>query len=182
MIKNTIKRYLKPLLEYYGKWYVYRRQRKYVSDGQRNSRWFRYAFAECGEHLTINGNPLIQDPEKIRVGSHFTINDGAQICPRGGVIIGNNVTMSRGSQITAGMLDTNNWVENRLVGTIEHVEKDVYIADGVWLCINSVVLPGVHITGKGVIVAAGAVVTKDITEDYVVVGGVPARVVKRLKK
>lgn len=43
-------------------------------------------------------------------------------------------------------------------------------------------LPGVDISGKGVIVAAGAVVTHDITEDYVVVAGVPAKVVKRLGK
>ena len=104
MIKNLIKQYFKPLLEWYGKYYVHSQQRKYVRDGHKNSRWFRYAFAECGDHLTINGNPLIHDPEKIHVGSYFTINNGAQICPRGGVYIGNYVTMSRGSQITAGML------------------------------------------------------------------------------
>lgn len=37
------------------------------------------------------------------------------------------------------------------------------------------------ISGKGVIVAVGAVVTKDITEDFVVVAGVPVKIVKRLK-
>lgn len=181
MIKNLMKQYFKPLLEWYGKYYIRSQQRKYVRDGHKNSRWFRYAFAECGDCLTINGNPLIHDPEKIHVGSYFTINNGAQICPRGRVYIGNYVTMSRGSQITAGMLDTSEWVEQRLAGTLDHVEKEVYLADGTWLCVNSVVLPGVHITGKGVIVAAGAVVTQDITEDYVVVGGIPARIIKRLK-
>lgn len=116
---------------------MHSQQRKYVRDGHKNSRWFRYAFAECGDHLTINGNPLIHDPEKIHVGSYFTINNGAQICPRGGVYIGNYVTMSRGSQITAGMLDTSKWVEKRLAGTLDHVEREVYLADGTWLCVNS---------------------------------------------
>ena len=38
------------------------------------------------------------------------------------------------------------------------------------------------LVGKGVIVAAGAVVTKDITDDFVVVAGIPAQIVKRLQK
>lgn len=58
----------------------------------------------------------------------------------------------------------------------------MYSSGGSWLCVNSVILPGVHITGKGVIVAAGAVVTNDITDDFVIVGGIPARIVKDLKK
>lgn len=55
-------------------------------------------------------------------------------------------------------------------------EKGVVIGDDVWLGRNVVVLPGVNI-GKGVIVGAGAVVTKDIP-DYAIVAGVPAKVVK----
>lgn len=78
--------------------------------------------------------------------------------------------------------NTSEWLEKRLIGTVSHIEKDVYIADGTWLCVNSIVLPGVSITGKGVIVAAGAVVTKDITENFVVVGGILAQIVKRLQK
>lgn len=54
-------------------------------------------------------------------------------------------------------------------------EKDVIIGNNVWLGAHVVVLPGVTI-GDGVIVAAGAVVTKDIPSN-VVVGGVPAKVI-----
>ena len=61
-----------------------------------------------------------------------------------------------------------------------HRALDVHIGEGCWLCVNSTVLPGVNISGKGVIVGAGAVVTKDIKEDYVLVGGVPARILKKL--
>ena len=45
---------------------------------------------------------------------------------------------------------------------------------------DAIVLPGVRITGNHVVVAAGAVVTKDITESRVIVAGNPARIVKRM--
>lgn len=140
---------------------------------------YKRLLANVGEGLVINGNPRIFNPEKIYVGENVTINDKCQIAPRGNVYIGDNVVMSRGSQIVAGELDTSNWTDGRYKDAM-HVEKPVHIGDGTWLCVNSIVLPGVSIKGKGVIVAAGAVVANDIEEDYVVVGGVPARVIKRL--
>jgi acetyltransferase-like isoleucine patch superfamily enzyme len=143
--------------------------------------YYKSILAECGEGLIVDGNIRIWNPENIYVGNKFTINDGCQISARGKVYIGNNVVMSRGSQITVGQLDTSKWIEEE--GKVRtHIQPSVYIADGCWLCINSIVLPGVKITGKGVIVAAGAVVSQDITEDYVVVGGIPAKVIKKLTK
>lgn len=142
--------------------------------------YYKEIFAECGKNLKVYGKPLIYNPENIHVGSDFAIGNGAQISARGKVYIGNHVTMSRGSQITVGQLDLSKWREEE-GKTRSHVEPPVYIADGCWLCINSIVLPGVKITGKGVVVAAGAVVASDITEDYVVVGGIPAKIIKRLK-
>ena len=147
--------------------------------GRLRARYWKLLFAECGSDLKVNGKPWIYSPHKIHVGDHFIINGRCTIAPRGEVHIGNYVTMSRGSQITAGTLDVSTW-PNEGYKEHRHTQGDVYIGDGAWLCINSIVLPGVHITGKGVIVAAGAVVTKDITEDYVVYGGVPAKLVKRL--
>lgn len=55
----------------------------------------------------------------------------------------------------------------------------MYIGDDVWIGDRVTVLPGVHI-GNGCIIAAGAVVTKDVPE-YTVAAGVPARVVKERK-
>ena len=54
----------------------------------------------------------------------------------------------------------------------------VVIGDDVWIGANAVVLPGVHI-GRHVVVAAGAVVTRDVP-DGCVVAGVPATIKKRL--
>ena len=54
--------------------------------------------------------------------------------------------------------------------------KEVVIGDDVWIGRRAIIMPGVHI-GKGCIIGAGAVVTKNIP-DYSVAAGVPARVVK----
>lgn len=141
--------------------------------------YYKEIFAECGTGLKVYGDPIIYNPENIHVGNDFAIGNGAQISARGKVYIGNHVTMSRGSQITVGQLDLSKWIEEE--GKVRsHVQPSVYIADGCWLCVNSIILPGVKIIGKGVVVAAGAVVTSDITEDYVVVGGVPAKIIKRI--
>ncbi|MBP9873243.1 MAG: hypothetical protein KBC60_04350 [Haliscomenobacter sp.] len=58
--------------------------------------------------------------------------------------------------------------------------KPVILEDHVWLATRSMVLKGVRI-GKGAVVAAGAVVTKDVPP-YTVVAGVPAKVIKHLPR
>lgn len=57
--------------------------------------------------------------------------------------------------------------------------KPVVIGDDVWIGARAIILPGVNI-GSHSVVGAGAVVTKDVP-DYSVVGGVPAKVIKRRK-
>ncbi len=54
----------------------------------------------------------------------------------------------------------------------------VTIKENAWICIGAIICPGVTI-GKNAIVAAGAVVTKDVP-DNVVVGGNPAKIIKKL--
>lgn len=54
--------------------------------------------------------------------------------------------------------------------------KPVIIGNDVWIGIRTIIMPGVRI-GNGVIIGAGAVVTKDVP-DYAIVGGVPARVLR----
>ena len=61
----------------------------------------------------------------------------------------------------------------------ECVQPSITIGDDVWIGGGAIILPGVTI-GNRVVVAAGAVVTKNV-EDDVVVAGVPAKVIKRLK-
>ena len=55
-------------------------------------------------------------------------------------------------------------------------ERPVYIGNDVWIGDRALILPGVHI-GDGSIIAAGAVVTKDVSP-YSIVAGVPARKIR----
>ena len=180
IITNLLKFMINSIIRIIGSYYYTISIKKYRISGIFLSKALPSKFAKCGKNFKVYGNPTIFDPEKIYIGDNFTINGYAQLSPRGNIYIGNNVTMSRGSQITAGELNTAEWKQKRLNETLEHIEGDVYIGDGTWLCVNSIVLPGVQITGKGVIVAAGAIVTHDITEDFVIVGGIPAKIIKHL--
>lgn len=56
---------------------------------------------------------------------------------------------------------------------------DVVIGERCWIGMNSVILPGVYL-GEGTIVGAGSVVTKSFEEGHCVIGGTPARVIKKL--
>ena len=61
--------------------------------------------------------------------------------------------------------------------TIDTLSKgDIVINNDVWIGFRSTIMSGVHI-GQGAVVAAGAVVTKDVPP-YAIVGGVPAKIIK----
>lgn len=69
--------------------------------------------------------------------------------------------------------DTNKLIDEQGVST-----QPVVISDDVWIGANAVILPGVTI-GRHCVIAAGAVVTKDVP-DNTLVGGIPAKVIKQL--
>ena len=104
-----------------------------------------------------------------RIGIHCTVI--------GPVCIGNHVNLAQGITVTAlnhNFADTNRRIDEQGIST-----KPVVIGDDVWIGANAVILPGVTI-GRHVVVAAGAVVTKDVP-DSCVVAGIPAKVVKKLE-
>ena len=105
-----------------------------------------------------------------RVGLHCTVI--------GPVCIGNHVNLAQGITITAlnhNFADSNRKIDEQGIST-----KPVVIGDDVWIGANAVILPGVTI-GRHVVVAAGAVVTKDVP-DYSLVAGVPAKEIKKLRE
>lgn len=64
-----------------------------------------------------------------------------------------------------------------LDGGLEGVSKgNIVVDDDVWIGYGCTIMSGVHI-GQGAIIAAGAVVTKDVPP-YAIVGGVPAKIIK----
>ena len=57
--------------------------------------------------------------------------------------------------------------------------KEVIIEDDVWIGHRVIILPGVNI-GKGSIIGAGSVVTRDVPQ-YAIVGGIPAKIIRYRK-
>ena len=103
-----------------------------------------------------------------RIGIHNTII--------GPVAIGNHVNLAQGVVVTAlnhNYSDTTLRIDEQGIST-----NSVTISDDVWIGANAVILPGVTI-GKHVVIAAGAVVTKDVPANCVA-GGVPAKILKNL--
>ena len=103
-----------------------------------------------------------------RIGLHNTII--------GPVKIGNNVNLAQGITVTAlnhNFSDSNKRIDEQGVST-----SPVIIEDDVWIGANAVVLPGVKI-GNHCVIAAGAVVTKDVPP-HSLVAGVPAKVIKQI--
>lgn len=105
----------------------------------------------------------------IRIGDNCVINRQCYLDGRQGIFIGDNVNISFGTSIITLQHNPND-------KSFSCTGSKVVIDDYVWIGAKSIVLPGVRI-GKGAIVAAGAVVTKDVAP-YSIVGGVPARKIK----
>jgi acetyltransferase-like isoleucine patch superfamily enzyme len=89
-----------------------------------------------------------------------------------------NIYIGKGSYIgpNVGLITANHDPQN----PDAHLEgKDIVLGERCWIGMNSVILPGV-ILGDNTVVAAGAVVTKSFEEGHCIVGGVPAKIIKKL--
>lgn len=130
---------------------------------------YRFLFGiRMDKGVVIYGGVEIRNPRQLKIGENSIIGHRSILDARRGLTIGKNVNLSTGVWI---------W-------TLEHDYQDphfgtkgaeVFIKDYAWVSCRTVILPGVTI-GTGAVVAAGAVVTKDVP-DYAVAGGVPAKVI-----
>jgi acetyltransferase-like isoleucine patch superfamily enzyme len=112
----------------------------------------------------------VRAPRRIEIGSDSTIGFDAVLDGRGGIRIGQHVNFS--SEVAL-------W-------TMQHDPDDpdfattsgpIVIEDYVWVSFRATILPNVTI-GRGAVVSAGAVVTKDVPP-MAVVGGIPAKVLRQ---
>ena len=107
--------------------------------------------------------------KNIHIGKHVFINMGCKFQDQGGIFIGDGALI--GHNVVLATLNHAMQPERRG----DMLPAPIHIGKRVWIGSNAAVLPGVTI-GDGAVVAAGAVVTKDVPANAVV-GGVPAKVI-----
>jgi len=126
-------------------------------------------FKKIGSHTNFLMGLEFRNPKNISIGSNSAINKNVLLDGRGGkLIIGNNVDIAQ---------ETNIWTLEHDVHSDMHKDSgaDVIIEDYVWIASRVTILPGVTL-GKGAVVAANSVVTKDVPA-MAIVGGIPAKVI-----
>ncbi|MDB4225822.1 acyltransferase [bacterium] len=167
------------------------------------------SFKSFGKNSLLGLNSTILKPQFISIGNNSSICNGVELsCSEAfssigkspELVIGDNVSIGEYSHITCAnkliigngvltgkrVLITDNAHGNSKKETLdkspilrEVVSKGpVIIEDNVWIGEKASIMPNVHI-GKGAIVAANAVVTKDVPA-YAIVAGVPAKIIKQL--
>ena len=121
-------------------------------------RLFPPFYTDCGKNITVGKNVFINMGCKFQDQGGITVGDGS--------LIGHNVVLATLNH------DLNPDTRKSMT------PSPIHIGNNVWIGAGAVILPGVTI-GDGAIVAAGAVVTRDV-KAYTLAGGVPARLLKKL--
>ena len=116
--------------------------------------------ADFGKNISFGKNVFVN------AGCHFQDQGGIKIGD--GVLIGHNVVLATANHALAPSKSRKLFY------------KPIVIGDNVWIGSNAVILQGVTI-GEWAVVAAGAVVTKDVAP-YTIVGGVPAKFIKNVER
>lgn len=128
--------------------------------------------AKIGSNTLIYSNVTIWAPWNLEVGDNCCIGSSVDCYNQGKIRIGNNTTISQKSYLCASTHDYNKPDFPLLL-------KPISIGNGVWIAADAFIGPNVNI-GHNAIVAARAVVVKNV-DDNTVVGGNPALKIKDRK-
>lgn len=128
--------------------------------------FIKKTLAQVGTHCFFAMGIETRYGKKIRVGNHCIINKRVLLDGRGGQLtIGNNVDIAQEVNIWTLSHDPHD-------DSYTNAGGDVVLEDYVWIASRATILPGVRI-GRGAVVAAGSVVTRDVPP-MTLVAGVPA--------
>lgn len=137
---------------------------------------------KCGKNVFFGRKVRVHGWENVSISNHVSLGENTLIIStRAKVYIGDHVMFAPNVSIITGghRID----VPGRYMDTITDVEKrpeddkDIVFEGDNWIGAGATILKGVTI-GRGSVVAAGAVVTKDV-DAYTCVGGVPATKIKK---
>lgn len=127
--------------------------------------------SEIDESVSIVSPFYCDNGCRVRFGKNITINKGATFLSAGILEIEDGVLIGPDVKIATVNHDLNDRHH-------QYYFKKVTIKKNAWICMGAIICPGVTI-GENSVVAAGAVVTKDVP-DNVIVGGNPAKVIKHI--
>ena len=129
---------------------------------------YQFFGIKIGKGSTIHMWANFFQPKNIEIGEDTIIGDHSFLDGRAKLKIGNHVDIASSVMIYNSEHDLHS-------SAFEAIESPVVIEDYVFIGPRAIILSGVKI-GKGAVVAAGAVVAKDVP-DFTIVGGVPAKVI-----
>ena len=131
-----------------------------------------------GEHAWLNAKDERRDGlPTLRIGDGTSIGRFAQINAWRSVIIGRDVLIA--DRVFISDADHNYTDANTpIILQSDSFVGEVSLQDGCWIGIGAVILPGVKV-GRNAVVAANAVVTKDVP-GRAIVGGIPAKIIRQL--
>ncbi len=131
----------------------------------------RRASVRKGKESRVYSSVIVKEPQNIEIGKNVFVNHGCLLWagPTSKIVLEDDVLFGPNVSLIAS---------NHGLGREHPIrlnpwkDADIVIGKDVWLGAHCVVLAGVKV-GEGAVIAAGAVVTKDV-EPYSIVGGVPA--------
>lgn len=139
----------------------------------RATRWRRFLLgvfgAKLAPHVNVRSTARVAHPWLLTLGEYSTIADDVEVYNLGPISIGDHTVVSQGAYLCAG---THDYVQP----SRPLLRPPIVIGNGVWVCAQAFIGPGVTI-GDNSIVGARAVVTRDVAEGVIVAGN-PARVIK----
>jgi len=145
------------------------------TEGTKRTKLLKELFGSTGENIYIEPNFRCDYGYNIHVGENFYANFDCVFLDVCEIRIGKNCMIAPGVHI---------YTATHPLNPIERISgaefgAPVQIGENVWIGGRAIINPGVKI-GNNVVIASGAVVTKDVP-DNVVVGGNPARVIKNIE-
>lgn len=141
-----------------------------------SSNWYKKLGVLGCNYRISSSITVVGSYDKLSLGNNAEINPGCFLLAKNKIIIGDNSTLAY--QTTILTSSNPNGPHNELSKLYPKTTAAVLIGKNTWIGARSTILPGVSI-GDYCIVAAGAIVNKDVPS-YTVVGGVPAKVIKKL--